>query len=59
MTVQEYRWLLAERSALRDLIDRLPPSSVIERRGLEFRERKVNQILASAPVPQGSDEDLG
>ena len=49
MTIQEYRRLLAEQTALQNLLDRLPSSSVIERRGLEFRKRKVEKILASRP----------
>ena len=49
MTIEEYRRLLAEQTALQNLLDRLPSSSVIERRGLEFRKRKVEEILASRP----------
>ena len=49
MTIQEHRRLLAEQTALQNLLDRLPSSSVIERRGLEFRKRKVEEILASRP----------
>ena len=49
MTTQEYRRLLAEQTALQNLLDRLPSSSVIERRGLEFRKRKVEETLASRP----------
>ena len=49
MTIQEYRRILAEQTALQNLLDRLPASSVIERRGLEFRKRKVDEILASRP----------
>ena len=50
MTIQEYRRILAEQTALQNLLDRLPSSSVIERRGLEFRKRKVDEILASRPA---------
>ena len=49
MTIQEYRRILAEQTALQSLLDRLPSSRVIERRGLEFRKRKVDEILASRP----------
>ena len=49
MTIQEYRQILAEQTALQNLLDRLPSSRVIERRGLEFRKRKVDEILASRP----------
>lgn len=49
MTIQEYRRILAERNALQNLLDRLPSSRVIERRGLEFRKRKVDEMLASRP----------
>ena len=49
MTIQEYRRIMAEQTALRNLLDRLPSSSVIERRGLEFGKRKVDRILASRP----------
>ena len=50
MTIQEYRRILAEQTTLQNLLDRLPSSSVIERRGLEFRKRKVDEILASRPA---------
>ena len=46
MTMQEYRRILAERTALENLLDQLPASSVIERQGLEFRRKKVEKILA-------------
>ena len=49
MTRQEYRRIEAEQTALQSLLDRLPASRVIERRGLEFRKRKVDEILASRP----------
>lgn len=49
MTRQEYHRILAEQTALQSLLDRLPASSVIERRGLEFRKRKVDGMLASRP----------
>ena len=51
MTIQEYRRIQAERSALESLLDQLPASSVIERKGLEFRKKKVEEILASRQVP--------
>ena len=51
MTTQEYRRIQAERSALERLLDQLPASSVIERKGLEFRKKKVEDILASQQVP--------
>ena len=50
MTMQEYRRIQAERAALENLLDQLPASSVIERRGLEFRKNKVDKILASQPA---------
>lgn len=51
MTMQEYRRILAERTALENLLDQLPASSVIERQGLEFRRKKVEKILASHRGP--------
>ena len=51
MTTQEYRRIQAERSALENLLDQLPASSVIERKGLEFRKKKVEDILASQQAP--------
>ena len=51
MTIQEYRRIQAERSALERLLDQLPASSVIERKGLEFRKKKVEDILASQQAP--------
>ena len=47
MTMQEYRRILAERTALENLLDQLSASSVIERQGLEFRREKVEKILTS------------
>ena len=47
MTIQEYRRIQAERAALEDLLDQLPASSVIERRGLESRKEKVEETLVS------------
>ena len=51
MTTQEYRRTLAERAALDNLLDQLPVSSVIERQGLEFRRKEVEEILASHRPP--------
>ena len=51
MTTQEYRRIQAERSALERLLAQLPASSVIERKGLEFRKKKVEDILASQQAP--------
>ena len=51
MTTQEYRRILAERAALDNLLDQLPVSSVIERQGLEFRRKEVEEILASHRPP--------
>ena len=51
MNVQEYRQLQAERSALENLLKQLPASSVIERRGLEFRKKEVEETLASQSAP--------
>ena len=47
MTIQEYRRIQAERAALENLLDQLPASSVIERQGLKFRKKKVEEALAS------------
>ena len=47
MTTQEYRRIQAERAALESLLDQLPASSVIERQGLEFRRKRVEEALAS------------
>ena len=51
MTTQEYRRILAERSALDNLLDQLPVSSVIERQGLELRRKEVEEMLASHRPP--------
>ena len=59
VTTQELPLAFAERTALGDLLDRLPASSMIQRRGLEFRKLKVDETLACAPVPPGSDQGLG
>ena len=52
MTIQEHRRILAERAALQNLLDRLPSSNVIERRGLEFRKRKVDEVLRFSDVSE-------
>ncbi len=51
MNIQEYRQLQAERATLENLLKQLPASSVIERRGLEFRKKEVEETLASQPAP--------
>ena len=51
MNVQEYRQLQAERATLENLLKQLPASSVIERKGLEFRKKEVEETLASQPAP--------
>ena len=45
MTIQEYRRIQAERAAIENLLDQLPASSVVERKGLEFRKKTVEDIL--------------
>ena len=47
MDVHEYRFLLSERAALRDLIDRAPPGSVITKMSFENRLRQVEEQLES------------
>ena len=47
MTIQEYRRLQSELDALERLLDQLPNSSVIERQGLEFRKKRVQETLDS------------
>ena len=51
MNVQEYRQLLAENTALGNLLQQIPASSVIERIGLEARKKKIEDQLASRPAP--------
>ncbi len=51
MNIQEYRQLQAERATLENLLKQLPASSVIERKGLEFRKKEVEETLASQPAP--------
>ena len=51
MNIQEYRQLQAERATLENLLEQLPASSVIERKGLEFRKKEVEETLASQPAP--------
>ena len=52
MNTQDVRFLRAEQATLESLIKQLPASSVIERQGLEFRKRKVEEALA---VPEAPD----
>ena len=47
MNTREVRFLQAEQATLATLLAQLPASSVIERQGLEFRKRKVEEVLAS------------
>lgn len=47
MNTRQVRFLQAEQATLATLLAQLPASSVIERQGLEFRKRKVEEALAS------------
>ena len=47
MNVYEYRFLLADRGALLELLDATPPEDVIDRQSLEERLRQVEQELKS------------
>ena len=47
MNVHEYRFLLADRGALLELLDATPPEDVIDRHSLEGRLRLVEQELKS------------
>ena len=49
MNIREYHQLQAERTTLEDLLHRLPAQNVIERTGLEFRKKEVEEALASHP----------
>ena len=51
MKRQEYRQIQAERAILENLLKQLPASSVIERKSLEFRKKKVEETLASQQAP--------
>ncbi len=51
MNIREYHQLQAERTTLDDLLERLPPENMIERTGLEFRKKEVEEALASQPEP--------
>ena len=48
----EYRFLLSERTTLRDLIDQAPPGSIITKMSLENRLRKVEEELKTYEGPQ-------
>ncbi len=47
MNAHEFRLLLSERAALRDLIDRAPPGNVITKMSFENRLRRVEEQLES------------
>ena len=47
MNAHEFRLLLSERAALRDLIDRAPPGNVITKMSFENRLRQVEEQLES------------
>ena len=49
MNIREYHQLQAERTTLDDLLERLPSENVIERTGLEFRKKEVEEALVSHP----------
>lgn len=51
MTLQEYRQLQAERSALEKLLAEMPADREIERIGLEARKHEIDEALASHPAP--------
>lgn len=51
MTLQEYRQLQAEHSALEKLLAELPDGREIERLGLEARKREIEESLAAQPAP--------
>ena len=51
MNIREYHQLQAERTTLDDLLERLPPENMIERTGLEFRKKEVEEALASQAEP--------
>lgn len=51
MNIREYHQLKAERTTLEDLLERLPSENVIDRTGLEFRKKEVEEALASHPEP--------
>ena len=46
MKIQEYRQSQAERTTLENMLKRLPASSVIERKSLELRKKKVEERIA-------------
>lgn len=55
MNLTEYRLLRAELNTLKNLIDRLPKGSILERTSLEYRMSQVEEELASLPdQPQES-----
>ena len=51
MNIREYHQLQAERTTLEDFLERLPPENVIERTGLEFRKKEVEEAFASQLEP--------
>jgi hypothetical protein len=51
MTLQEYRQLQAERSALERLLEELPEGREIERLGFDARKHEIEEALATQPVP--------
>ena len=61
MNIREYHQLQAEQTTLNDLLERLPPENVIERTGLEFRKKEVEEALASHPenIHEGVREITG
>ena len=50
MNTRQIRFLRAEQATLESLLKQLPASSVIERQGLEFRKKNVEETLASRKV---------
>ncbi len=58
MNTREFRFLQAEQATLETLLTQLPASNVIERQGLEFRKKKVEEALASQEAPDRQPAQL-
>ena len=58
MNTREVRFLQAEQATLESLLKQIPASSVIERQGLEFRKRKIEEALALPAAPDRQPAQL-
>ncbi|MFB1488342.1 MULTISPECIES: hypothetical protein [unclassified Thiocapsa] len=58
MTLQEYRFLQAEKGAIERMLEEIPEEHVIDRLGLESRKDEIEALLAAEPQAGAGSPDL-